>query len=175
MRKTLVLIGLMLLTVPLSAQGVPKYEFFGGYSYLRSDFSQTDHGYHGWNFAMTQNVNNWFAGVLDISGHYAQPNGFNANFHSFMYGVQLTARHSGGVHPFAQAMLGAVRGSRAYLGLSESKVEFGAAFGGGVDVRVNKRVSYRVVQADYLITPFLGVRQDNLRLSTGLVFHWGEK
>ena len=49
------------------------------------------------------------------------------------------------------------------------------ALGGNVDVKVTSRVAVRVVEADYLMTRFLGLRQDNIRLSAGLVFRLGSR
>ncbi len=44
------------------------------------------------------------------------------------------------------------------------------AFGGGIDVSVNDKISLRVIQADYNPTFFGDTRQDNIRLSFGVVF-----
>jgi hypothetical protein len=46
--------------------------------------------------------------------------------------------------------------------------------GAGVDVRVNRYASVRV-QADYLLTRFLGLNQNNIQGSVGLVLHFGKK
>ena len=176
MRKAVGLMGLFLfLSVPLCAGDLPEFELFGGYSYLRSDFGSTDRGYNGWGVSLTQNVNKWFGGVLDASGHYAAVNGIGSNVHTLMYGPVFSHRMKGNFTPFAHGLMGAVRGSQTYLGLSQPKFAFGAAVGGGFDVRIRKVAAIRVVQVDYLFTPFLGVRQDNVRLSTGLVFYFGQK
>ena len=176
MRKAVGLIGLVLfLSVPLVAGDIPNFELFGGYSYLRSDFGGTNRAYNGWDFSLTQNVNKWFGGVLDVGGHYAAINGIRSNVHSFMYGPVFSHRMKGNFTPFAHGLLGAVRGSPTYLGLSQAKFAFGAAVGVGVDVRIGKHAAIRVVQADYIFTPFLGLRQDNVRVSTGLVFYFGQK
>ncbi len=77
--------------------------------------------------------------------------------------------------PSTYALLGTIRGSQGYLGLSASKFEFAAAFGGNVDLRLHDCFGIRLVQAEYMITPFLGLRQDNIRLSSGIVFYLGKK
>jgi hypothetical protein len=51
------------------------------------------------------------------------------------------------------------------------------AIGGGVDFKVSQRFSIRPVKVDYLMTHFneLGTgaqNQNNLRVSTGVVFHF---
>jgi hypothetical protein len=46
--------------------------------------------------------------------------------------------------------------------------------GGGVDIRVNQRAAIRV-QGDYVMTRFLGLRQDNVQASVALVIRFGTK
>ena len=56
-------------------------------------------------------------------------------------------------------------------GYSYSTAGFSAAIGGGLDVRVSKRVSVRVIQADYNPVFLDGGRVNNFRLGVGFVFH----
>src|SRR5215470_18654615 len=85
-RTLALLLILFFLATPCIAQEVPSWEFFGGYSfqetnvreYFRSTpiiFSFQNHyaGLQGWDVSATENVNNWFGGTLDISGHYGSP------------------------------------------------------------------------------------------------------
>ena len=85
----------------------------------------------------------------------------------------------------------------AVLGISDfhvNETSFAMAFGGGLDIKLNERIEIRAVQVDWNIinrgdqqlgtvlvpTPFQtvgqpfvipGMRQDNLRLSVGIVIH----
>jgi len=179
MRKIVQVIALVLfLSLPAMAQKAPTWDVYGGYSYMRADFGGVDQPLQGWDFAVGQNVNSWFGGVLDFTGHYAHPGGVNVNVHTFAAGPRFSYRKVKNVVPFAQVLLGGVRGSRGYLGatgLSQTKIDFGFSAGGGLDLKFNKHVAVRIIQADYLVTPFLGLRQDNLRASAGLVFYLGGK
>ena len=47
--------------------------------------------------------------------------------------------------------------------------------GGGINLAVTDRVAIRPIQADYLVNWFLGNRQDNIRLSGGIVLRFGHK
>jgi hypothetical protein len=79
------------------------------------------------------------------------------------------------VTPSAHALFGVVRGSTGFDGISKPDTHFGMAVGGEIDVRINDRVAFRVIEADYMMTRFLNLRQDNIRVSAGLVFrfpHW---
>ena len=66
--------------------------------------------------------------------------------------------------------------SRGYIGISQPAWDFAAAFGGALDVKVHDKIAVRVIQAEYVVTPYLGLRQDNMRLSAGIVLQlWPKK
>jgi hypothetical protein len=168
------------LALPAAAQQaeeveVPKAEIYGGYSYLRADFGVQDDAFKGWNFSLTENLNSWFGGKADFSGHLAQPGGVNVNAYLFLFGPQFSYRRSKSVTPFAHVLLGGIRASEGYVGISQAATKFAAAFGGGFDLRVHQNVAIRVVQAEYFITPFFNQRQDNVRVSGGLVLRFGKR
>jgi len=47
--------------------------------------------------------------------------------------------------------------------------------GGGLDLKVSPNVALRLFQADYEMSRFSGTRQDNIRLSAGIVIRVGKK
>lgn len=49
-----------------------------------------------------------------------------------------------------------------------------ASFGGSVDYRINDRLSYRIVQPEFLLTRCGGSAQPGIRVSTGIVFAFGK-
>jgi hypothetical protein len=88
--------------------------------------------------------------------------------------------------PFGQFLLGAGHaGGTLYTrslgpGLSPLGANNGLVLtaGGGADWKLSSRIGVRFLQVDYLHSQFLngsgnGNRQDNLRLSTGVVFSFG--
>jgi opacity protein-like surface antigen len=171
---------MMSLALPAAAQQaeeveVPKAEIYGGYSYLRADFGGQNQTFNGWNFSLNENLNSWFGGKADFSGHLAQPGGVNVNAYLFLFGPQFSYRRSKSVTPFAHVLLGGIRASEGYVGISQAATKFAAAFGGGFDLRVHQNVAIRVVQAEYFITPFFNQRQDNVRVSGGLVLRFGKR
>jgi len=162
-------------SIAAAAQQTPRVEVFGGYSHLLADLSNSSFNLNGFHVSAAENLNSWFGGVLDFSSHYGTRADVNVNTQSIMYGPRFAYRKSRAVTPSAHALFGAVRGSAGLYGISMPDTHFGLALGGAVDVRVSDRVAFRVVQADYLMTRFLNLRQDNVRVSTGLVFrfaHW---
>ncbi len=200
MKRLLVLLTGVVLLLPLSLaaqENHPKAEFYGGYSFLRTNitdryaptvngfFPAQDYNLHGWDASVAGNLNSWFGLKADFSGHYdvseAARNGniVGSNIYSFMAGPQFTSRASERFQPFVHALFGAARGTYDYNSPFSDIVstKFAMAFGGGVDIRLSDAVALRLVQADYLMTRFgtsgefnLKDRQDNLRLGAGLVF-----
>jgi opacity protein-like surface antigen len=170
----LLVILLAFLPATLPAQ-TPEFEVFGGYSHLFANLNAPSFNMNGAHISFAQNANSWFGGVADLSFHYGTENGFKVNTQSIMYGPEFSYRKQQGFRPFGHILLGVVRGGNEFLGISESAAHFGLAAGGGVDVKVHKHVSIRVFEADYLMTHFLKARQDNLRVSAGVVFNFGTR
>ena len=88
--------------------------------------------------------------------------------------------------PYAQFLLGGghAGGTLYTSSLGAGPAPFGTnnsflyAVGGGLDYRLSHKISIRIPQAEYLHSEFLngsvtGHLQNNLRLSTGVVFSFG--
>lgn len=165
----------VLIFAPAAAQEVPQAEVFGGYAYAGE-------GTHGWNASVAGNVNSWLGLVGDFTGQYsrlAEPDvSERIRTHSFLFGPQLSARGRR-VTPFARALFGAshvrTRATEFGQNFAFSDTSFATALGGGLDVRLSRRVALRAVQLDYVRTRFFGETQNKGRLSFGLVFRFGEK
>jgi hypothetical protein len=166
-------------------------EIFGGYSYLGSNTAANNApiNLNGASAAVGFYVRNWLGLVGDV-GVYHQSNvaasGFSLTVSTFQAGPRLRWRNHSPLTPFGQLLLGAGHaGGTLYtrslgpglspLGANNSFVLTG---GGGVDWKLSPRIGVRLVQAEYLYSQFLngsgnGNRQDNLRLSAGIVFSFG--
>jgi hypothetical protein len=66
------------------AFAAPGVEIFGGYQFTRFEDGPNA---HGWNAALTGNLNSWFGVTADFSGVY--PSGFN--FHTYTFGPKISA------------------------------------------------------------------------------------
>jgi len=177
MKKICVLFVLCLLLSTFSvAQEFPRVEAFGGYSYMRfQPAGTTGIDLNGWNGAMQYNASRSIGFKGDISGHYRTPSG-SLNSYSFLFGPVISNRIEGspGFAPFLHGLVGATRISTRSAGLNTSDTAFAMVFGGGVDVKVARRVSARLVQVDYLFTKHgTATHQDNVRVSAGVVFQLG--
>ena len=67
MRRLLLVLAVLSFSAFLHAQEeTPKYELFGGYSYLR----QSGTNFNGWEASGAYNFNRWIGVKLDADGHY---------------------------------------------------------------------------------------------------------
>jgi hypothetical protein len=123
-------------------------------------------------------------------GLYYQGNisgsGFGLTVSSYQFGPRLRLRNQTRLTPFGQLLLGAghAGGTLYTRSLGSGMPPLGAnnsfvlTAGGGADWRLNPRIGIRLVQVEYLHSQFLngsgsGNQQNNLRLSTGVVFNLG--
>jgi opacity protein-like surface antigen len=105
---------------------------------------------------------------------------------TFLFGPQVTYRKKQTVIPFGHVLLGGVNrkvrvplnatqtGATVVTFVTGSDTGFGAAIGGGLDLKVSKRVALRAFQVDYLLSRVASGTQHNLRLGTGLVLRFGK-
>jgi outer membrane protein OmpA-like peptidoglycan-associated protein len=106
---------------------------------------------------------------------------------TYLFGPRLSYRNHSRVTPFAQVLFGAAHAGQVSLsGCTGSsctplpaQTAFAMTAGGGVDIRLARHISIRAIQAEYLMTRFsdpttgAGNTQNDLRLSTGLLFRLG--
>jgi outer membrane immunogenic protein len=84
------------------------------------------------------------------------------------------------LQPFGQVLVGIAHSSGTLVqgsnpGATNAGASFAADFGGGLDLRANRRFSVRLIEADYLLTTFdngTNDHQNNTRISAGLVVHF---
>jgi outer membrane protein OmpA-like peptidoglycan-associated protein len=165
----------LLFTATAAAQekNAPKAEIFVGYAWMDpGDFSGNEIGgiEKGWGSSVTLNGNNIFGLTFDFGGHYDD----QVDFGTIMVGPKLTWRGER-VSVFGEALAGISRMSVDTLG---SDTGFGGAVGGGIDLNLTDRFSWRLLQADlmYLHHNFGPALRDSMngpRLRTGLVINLG--
>jgi outer membrane immunogenic protein len=158
------------------------------YTFLRSNAPPGDCGCFnlnggsatfGWRIGQSH-----FALVGDVTVAEAgkiSSNGLGLILSTFTVGARYQFRlaHSP-LHPFGQILAGAAHGSGSLVdgqnpSVSNSGGTFAGNAGGGVDLNLTHRLSIRLVEADYLATTFSNGNNDhqnNLRLSSGVVFHF---
>lgn len=161
----------LLLSLPAFAQQepVPVFEISGAYSYVR--YSSTKSNFNGGSVSFTLNPNPWLGVVADVGAyHESVIKGFDSsNLVSYLFGPRVSYRSQDRITPFVQVLFGGV-----YDTLQDSTA-LAMTAGGGFDVRVAPHVALRLIQAEYFMTRFGRQTQNNVRISTGLVFRFGGK
>jgi hypothetical protein len=174
--------AIFLLSVAARAQETPAWELSGGYSYLESNLNGTRFHLNGGNGSVTENLNNWFGGRVEVNAFQGNEavaasgvtTVYSVNAATITYGPVFSYRKFSRITPYAHVQLGAVHGSTNYLGISQHAYKFAAAPGVGVDFALNHRTAIRV-DGEYLLTRFLGLTQENLNASVGIVIRFGNR
>jgi Outer membrane protein beta-barrel domain len=166
-----------------SAQ-TPQFEVSGTYSYVRANAANSDGGYNlnGGSASFAYNFSDRVAVVAD-GGIYrfgGLPAGLDSTMYTYLFGPRFTFRKVRRVTPFLQVLLGGGRLNASSSGTTAGENAFSMALGGGIDLPFRHRFSFRVIQAEYLLTRFdrvtgASATQNDVRLSTGLVFRFGSK
>jgi outer membrane protein OmpA-like peptidoglycan-associated protein len=162
----------------------PKWELFGGYSWSDPGAKvggKTLRGQtKGWGASITFNPDKYFGLTLDFGGHYARgdvsPTTTNGDTHTIMIGPKFTWR-SEHFSPFAEGLIGLHTVSAHGLDF-ESSNGVGAQVGGGIDLKVNRSLAIRVLQADYIwahhnFFPLPNEEFNGVRLQGGVVWLLG--
>jgi opacity protein-like surface antigen len=167
------IIALLLVCLPSFAQQppppTPVFDISGTYSYVR--VGSTASNYNGASASFALNVNHWLGVVGDFGGyHEAVMSGFDSsNLITYLFGPRVSYRSEERVTPFVQVLFGGAYDT--YIARSALAM----TAGGGLDYKVAPHVSLRLAQVEYLMTRFGQQTQNNLRVSTGIVFHLGKK
>jgi hypothetical protein len=152
-------------------------------------------GSNGWATGVAVNVTHWFGVAADISGLYGMPTKtiggapitIGMREHNYLFGPRFSSRYGRWTF-FAHALFGEAH-ARVLIGAPEVltpigivDTKFAMAVGTGVDVTVytqrkslrgaGQDLAFRLIQADWLRTNFVGSVQNNIRISTGLVFRF---
>ena len=179
--RTLALIFSVVLFAGFASAQVPTSgNVFFGYSYYNTDLSNLDRANtNGWQGSLEGKVLPFVGIVADFDGHYGSQNfpvfcgggapGCTANLdvteHNYMFGPRVSAS-VGRFRPFGEFLIGAGHVSTNGIG---SDTSLATAVGGGLDYRIIRPVAWRF-EGDYVHTRFFDTSQNNLRLSTGIVF-----
>ena len=156
-----------------SAPAVPPAsgpDVFGGYSYTHAG----DATLNGWELTGAIPFRGRLRLAADLSGHYGSFAGANLKQLSVLAGPRM-GWHFGRLSPFAQVLVGAVRGStRVELPdatLSDSHTHLGTTLGGGADYRLSRRWAVRA-QVELLFLRADGAWDADPRLALGAVYRF---
>jgi len=193
-RPLRILVLVLAIAAPGYAQTLPAWEVFGGYSWQRSNlreyFKSTPIIYsvrnkggslNGFDVAFTENVNSWFGGTLDITGHFAAPEISGVKTHqsmyTFTYGPRFAYRERGVLMGFGHVLAGVAHATAKVTptGPHADDTSFALAVGAGFDMKFRGNTAIRILQAEYLHANSLGANHNNVRISAGIILTFGEK
>lgn len=173
----------------------PRVELFGGYSLLHTPTAETT--FHGWNSAVNVNLNRWLGVKAESSAVYfdntsfypaddtGRPDRTLRSFGSvdhFVFGPSFTIRRWSRYDVFVHTLFGITHGlqhnvltvpggSTSFDGTTN---EFASVLGGGVNIGLSRHMTFRPIQADYVLDRFHGLNVNRFRYSTGMVFRFGK-
>lgn len=163
---------LLLVLVPARARA-QKFTAYGGYSFFHLQSTPQAANLNGWDGSLTYEFLPPLGITADFSGNYGSINNIGGSaIHTFLAGPEL--RFPAPISPFVHLMFGAVRVNGGGNTAMSSVVHttFSTTFGGGLDLNMSKRFGIRAFQLDYITSHFNRQRQDNFRMSAGIVFRF---
>jgi opacity protein-like surface antigen len=132
-------------------------------------------GFYG---SLGVNVTHWLQVYADGDKQFAWISDGNTR----LYGDHLGARYyyrprDWMLNPFAETLFGISRLdlNLTHAGQKYSENGFSFRVGGGLDLNIDHHWAIRAFEADYYRTPFLQTHQNNLWVSAGVVFKFGER
>jgi hypothetical protein len=183
MRRIAFALLLPLLFAAFASAQVPSGNAFFGYSYYNTDLTSGNRiSTNGWEASVEGKIIPFLGIVADFDSHYGSQyfpvdcapacSGFpilplKAGFveHNYLFGPRVSVS-LGKVRPFAEALIGA-----AHVNVNRgigSDTSFATAVGGGLDYKLIPLVAWRL-QGDYVHTSLFTTKQNNVRISTGIV------
>ena len=171
----------------LASAQAPSGNVFFGYSFENTSSSAlglnlSRPNLQGWEGSLEGKWLPWVGIVADFSGHYgsesftaATPNGLesvNVTGHELevMFGPRVSIP-VGKFTPFGEILVGVAHINTGGDLPNSSNTSFATAVGGGFDYRLVRLIAWRV-EGDYITTRFFSSTQNNVRLSTGIVFRF---
>jgi opacity protein-like surface antigen len=166
-----------------SAQIPTSGNVFFGYSFENASSSALDNvtrpNFHGWEGSLEGKLAPFFGLVTDISGHYGSqtytlappgPPTYRVTGHEYevLFGPRVSVP-VGKFTPFGEFFVGVAHISSN--GFSPTNTSWATTLGGGIDYRLVRLLAVRV-EGDYVRTNFFSTSQNDIRISTGIVFRF---
>jgi len=185
MRRVVIISLTVFLFASLATAQVPTAgNVFFGYSFQNASSSAfglsnvSRPNMNGWRGSLEGRVFPWVGIVADFNGEYGSHSfttvpvegpttgDIKGHEHDVLFGPRVSVP-VGKLRPFGEFLAGV-----SHINVeSLSHTCFATALGGGLDYRLARIVAWRF-QGDYVHTRFFGTRQDNARLSTGIVLRF---
>jgi len=180
-QKVELFVGDAFMATPVSVAEQPSYcPVEGTCSVPATTFTNRER-LNGWEISATHRFTSSLALTVDGSGDYGLatsdfPVNGRARQYLLLAGPQFS-RH-GRFSPFVHALAGATyqsataSGNNFFVTFPDSQWGFAAAVGGGIDADLSPNFSFRILQADYVVTRLGDSFQSQPRISIGFIFRF---
>ena len=201
MRRVLLVVAFVMLSLFAWAQDGPRIQIFGGYQFLHVGSFDGDGDSAantiGWDASATVKLYKRVGITADFSGNYRSEGIVNSQqtsapvptqirVYTYAFGPSASLYSNRKLNLFAHALFGGAHirpdGCAIFSGSpdecgSGSYTGLAVMLGGGVDVMPNERLGWRAAQFDWVRLPnqfasMVSTSQGNLRVSTGFVFRF---
>lgn len=191
MRKAILLLAVLALAAAAAAQEVPKFQLFGGFSFVRIDAqgqtgstfvpgSTLKYNYPGFVIEPQYNFNKWLGFKADVGYHGGTPLSLTGDSFSsarmWEYMVGPTIFHqSPHARPYVHGLFGGnhvssdADAAHAFPGTTSSAFAFD--LGGGLDLKITNAIWIRVGQGDWLRTSHVACSWVDAASCLGLASH----
>ena len=152
----------------------PRADISGGYSFLRVG-GTNGANLNGFNTSFAYNANAWLGLAGDVGVYHASPGGVSVTAFSYTFGPRFTYRRGDlRFMPFAEALFGASHASASAGGFSGSSNPFTYVLGGGAEIPLGSTHNWAIrPEAEYLGLRANGATANCVRISAGIVYHFG--
>ncbi len=160
---------------------VPRLEFGANYNYFHANAPPGQCGcfsLNGGSGTVVYNITSKWAGVADLTiGHATNVDNSlqNITIFNYLFGPRYTRRTSSRFVPYGQVLLGGAK-EDVNFEFTINRNAFGVLAGGGVTTQLKRRFGLTLgeVLCSYTRVPNAkNNRQNDLRLATGITFHFG--
>jgi hypothetical protein len=181
--RPLLVLFVFCLPLSLTAQTPDRVEIFGGYSHSTySIFGRYSgpwqrFGYNGFEASVAAKLIPHVAAELDFANGFGNPNGDSSTVRTIMGGPRIFANF-GHTEVYGHFLVGELT-----LHVGGSGSAYAVAAGGGANIWVTRHIGARIIQFDYIHSGFISAAvfgagagtggQNNFRISTGVVFRFG--
>src|SRR6266404_1324793 len=156
---------------------VPLFDLFGGYGFARFDngAGASASNLNGEIGSFSWNVKPWLQVVADSSYNFVTVSGVKSVMYGNHWGPRIfyRGRNRWGLTPFVEGLVG---GTRADItvpgpgGFASSQNVLSYKVGGGLDMKLSRKIEIRLIDVDYYRTSFgTNLHQNNYWASAGIV------
>lgn len=175
-------------TQPAASASEHQTEVAGEYTYVHANAPPAECGCfsaNGGSVSIAQPLGSgYWAFVFDTTVVHASnisSGNYDLTLSAFTAGFRFRPAPHAKWNLFGEALVGAEHASGSLVegatpAAADPNVVFAMNMGGGLDRRLNRNWSLRLVEADYLLTSTsnrVNDIQNNIRISSGLVYHFG--